>query len=137
MSEASYVSRASTFGLAGAFVVLCAAVYFASQTQLGSRPRPRIIEVDCLNVERGPTLRFDSGLIKSAGAVVGTYRLLPASPGKYGPSIEVAGIRVRQAGGNIVIEPGNEAWFWRFRNDDVVEIMFYPQNRTVAHRCAA
>jgi hypothetical protein len=92
MSEANDVSRALTFGLAGTLVVAGAALYFASQAPVGQRAQPRLIEVECLNVERGPTLRFENGLLKTSDAVVGTYRFLPASPGKYGPSIEVEGL---------------------------------------------
>jgi hypothetical protein len=135
MSEATYLSRATTIGLAGALIIGAVAVYFASQVSQGGRPEPRLIEVDCLSVERGPTLRFESGLLTRSGTVVGTYRFLAASPGKSGPSIEVEGIRVRQVGDRIAIGPGTEAWFWRYLDDDTVEMHFYPQNRAVAHRC--
>ena len=71
-------------------------------------------------------------------AVVGTYRFLPAVGGKHGPLISVEGTRVRRVGETIVIEAGNEGWFWRYLGDDTVEIIFYgPEGHTLAHRCAA
>ena len=138
MSEATYVSRALRFGMAGALVVGIVAAYFASRAPLGLRPQPRLIEVDCLNVQRGPTLRFKNGTLMDANAVVGTYRFLPAVAGKHGPLISVEGTRVRRVGETIVFEPGNEGWFWHYLDDDTVEILFYgPRGQTVARRCAA
>ena len=137
MSEASYVSRAIAIGLAGSVIIGAVAFYFASNAPLGHRPQPRLIKVDCLKVEDGPTLRFEDGFLKVGNGVVGTYKFLPAVGGKHGPLIEAEATRVRQVGDTIVIEQGNEGRFWRFIDDDTVEIPYYPQNETIAHRCTA
>jgi hypothetical protein len=123
--------------LGGALLISAVAVNIASQASMGKRPQPRIIEVDCVNVERGPTLRFDNGLLKANSAVVGTYTFEPAMPGKYGPRIRVEGTRLRQSGNTIVIEAGREQWFWPYVDENTVKIYFYPQNGALAHRCNA
>ena len=137
MNEGSYFSRALAFGVGSALLVVAVALYGVSQAPSGPRPQPRLIEVDCLNVERGPTLRFDNGLLKAENAVVGTYKFVSAVGGKHGPLIKIEGTRLRQVGRAVTVEAGDEGWFWRFLDDDTVEIVFYPQNRTVAHRCTA
>ncbi len=128
------LNRGLLVTITGALIVALAAVYLASAA--GSRhEQPTLISVDCLRVEGGPTLTFERGWLKASGTVVGRYSFLPAVAGKHGPRIGVEGIRVRQVGERIAFAPGTEAWFWPVRNDNTVEIFFYPQNSTVARRC--
>ena len=122
--------------VAGALIAAVAAVQFAPQAP-AEADQPKLIEVDCLQVERGPVLRFEGGrLLGASGATVGTYRFQPAAAGKR-PRIEVQGVTVRRAGDKVLIEPGKHAWIWTFQSDDTVEIFFYPQDRALAHRCTS
>ena len=134
--QSSNRRRSLLVALTAALIVTVAAVYIATAAG-GRREQPTLTTVDCLRVERGPMLTFEGGLLNAAGTVVGRYSFLPAVPGKHGPRIGVEGIRVREVGEQIRVEPGTEAWFWPFRGDNAVEIFFYPQNSTVARRCAA
>ena len=134
MSEASYVKKAFAVAGGGALLIAMGAAYLASQAP--QRPEKRwLIEVSCLRVERGPTLRFSDGIIEASGAPVGTYKFLPAVGGKHGPLIEVRGIAVRQASGKVVIEQGNQDWFWPFLNDNTVQIFYFRLNSMMARRC--
>lgn len=134
MAEGSYVRKGIAVAAAAAFLIGVATVYFASTAP--RRPHQlKVIQVECLNVERGPKLQFAGGIIHASGAPVGKYKFLPAVPGKYGPRIEVRGIAVRQAHGRVIIEPGTQDWFWPFLNDDAVQIFYYRLNSVVARRC--
>jgi hypothetical protein len=135
LSRATYVSKAVATAAVGTLIFAAVVLYFVIQPP--QQQEPRLIAVDCLNVENGPTLQFESGVLKASDRIVGTYEFRPAVPGKYGPSIHVEGIRVQEADGRVVVLPGNEGWFWPFQDENTVEIFYYPQNRAVAHRCTA
>jgi hypothetical protein len=125
-----------TIALGAALILLIVGVYFVRQAPRRA-DQSKLVVVDCLQVERGPTLRFAGGVLQASGAPVGTYEFLPAVAGKHGPRIQVRGVAVHQTGERIVVTAGNQAWFWPFQNDDTVEIFYYPQNRTLAHRCTS
>lgn len=118
-----------------AFVV--AIVYVVgSHPDLWKRP-PEAATVECLKVPNGPELRLRDGVVTADDEVVASYGVEEAVPGKRGPRLAVRSIRIRQQGEMIVVDRGDENWYWPILGSGAVKMFFYPQNSVIAKPCNA
>jgi hypothetical protein len=120
--EGEHLKRALHVGIVVAVIVV-GSIFFLTRGAPRRPPHPRLIQVECIQVERGPTLTFANGAVRRNGSIVGSYRFKEASPGKYGPSIAVENIHVSEADGRVQVQPGRQGWFWFFIDDDTLEMV--------------
>src|SRR3954447_13631504 len=98
--------------LGGAIIVLWLA-WILGASRFGPDYLPPGPFVGCYVSANGDALALDpSGMLRSRGSVVGTFKVLAPVGGKHGPLIRVDGVSVRTDGANVYFERGRSGYFW-------------------------
>jgi hypothetical protein len=67
----------------------------------------------CYVSPNGDALELNpSGVLRSRGSSVGTFKVLAPVGGKHGPLISVDGVSVGTKGANVVFDRGRDGYFW-------------------------